>query len=213
MSPKPKAINDKSPSSVIESTGDEKSKNVIPWKMNKTPVIPGNVANAQLPGKITRCTVDIEHLGDTPTKATSTISRDISPLTSTCGYTMRTQQPPKKVTHRTSGHKRSQIDYIQFDVADEPSSPPKKWRKVDLKRRPTKTRIAAEKYKTKLLGGPRLVRNRLTVPKSTSTATPITMTPSTVQPSTSRTVTVAATKDKTQTAISALLSLSEDLSQ
>ena len=139
-----------------------------------------------------------------------TTSEATSTVVSTHGYTMRMCQPPKKVTHRTSGRKRVQVDYTQFDI-DEPSSPPKKQRKVDLKRRPSKTRIAAEKYKTKLLGEPRPVRKKAGVPKSTSTTTPVTMTPIIVQPTTSWTVTVAATEDETQTAIAAMLSLGTDL--
>ena len=55
------------------------------------------------------------------------------------------------------------------------------------------------------------MRKKVDVPKSTSTTTLVPMTPMIVQPSTSRTVTVAATEDETQTAIAALLSLGADL--
>ena len=37
---------------------------VVPRKDNSQDVIPGNVAEEHVPGKITRCTVNIEHLGD-----------------------------------------------------------------------------------------------------------------------------------------------------
>ena len=49
---------------------------------------------------------------------------------------------------RTSARKQTIIDYKKFleEYADKPPSPPKKKREVDLKRKPSKTRIAAEKY-------------------------------------------------------------------
>ena len=124
---------------------------------------------------------------------------------------MRERQLPKKVTHRTSGHKRLQIDYTQFDPSEDPPSPRKKCRKVDLKWKPSKTHIAAEKYKTKPLGGPRLVRNKIPVPKNSNTVILVMMTSSLVQPSTSGIITVNATEDETQTAIAALLSVGTDL--
>ena len=73
---------------------------------------------------------------------------------------MCVQPPPKKVTHRTSGRKRTQVDYSQYNVTDDPPSPRKKKRKVDLKRLPSANRLAAEKYKTKPLNLPRPVRGR-----------------------------------------------------
>ena len=44
--------------------------------------------------------------------------------------------------------KRTIIDYKKFleEYADEPLLPPKKKREVDLKQKPSKSRIAAEKY-------------------------------------------------------------------
>ena len=49
---------------------------------------------------------------------------------------------------RTSARKRTIINYRKFleEYADEPPSPPKKKKEIDLKRKPSKTRIAAEKY-------------------------------------------------------------------
>ena len=70
--------------------------------------------------------------------------------------------------------------------------------------------MAAEKYKTKPLGGPRPVRNKLTQSLPLSTANPVMMTDGT-QPSTSGTVTVAATEAEIQTAIEVLLSLGSDI--
>ena len=52
------------------------------------------------------------------------------------------------------------MDYSQYNVTDDPPSPRKKKRKVDLKRRPSANRLAAEKYKTKPLNLPRPVRRR-----------------------------------------------------
>ena len=109
------------------------------------------------------------------------------------------------MTHRTSGQKRPQVDYTQLDTSTEPPSLPKKCRKVDLKRRPSRTRIAAEKYKTKPLGGPRLVRNK---PSQSSASVPVvnpTTTTDDTHPGTSGIVTVAATEEEMQTAIEVLL--------
>ena len=47
---------------------NDKTDPVIPWKDNSPNVIPGNVADMQVQGKITRCTVDIEWLGDSAVK-------------------------------------------------------------------------------------------------------------------------------------------------
>ena len=52
------------------------------------------------------------------------------------------------------------MDYSQYNVTDDLPSPRKKKRKVDLKRRPSANRLAAEKYKTKPLNLPRPVRRR-----------------------------------------------------
>ena len=71
--------------------------------------------------------------------------------------------------------------------------------------------MAVENYKTKPLGGPRLVCNKL--PQSSSSTpvvNPATMTEAT-QPSTSGIVTMAATEEETQTAIEVLLSLGSDM--
>ena len=82
---------------------------------------------------------------------------------------------PGSPTLRTSGHKRTVIDYKKFleEYADLPPSPPKRKRKVDLKRRPSKSRMAAEKYRktdfvTKPLNVPKPVRRRVRTPNVTS---------------------------------------------
>ena len=203
------------PSCTASSKSESNSENlVIPRKANSQIVIPGNVADDHVPGKIMWCTVSIECLGDPMVRnvmePTIKPSQDVSMTDSKHGYAMRSQPPPKKVTHHTSGRKMPQIDYTQFDTGAEPPSPPKKHRKVDLKRRPSRSRTAAEKYKTKPLGGLRLVRNKLLQSSSLTIANPV-MTTDAAQPSTSGTVTVAATADETQTAIEVLLSLGSDI--
>ena len=166
------------------------------------------------------CTVSLECLSNPPgRKATNTeemtnkSSQAEKLSNSKHGYVMRARPPPKKVTHWTSGRKRPQVDYTQFDTNTEPPSPPKKRRKVDLKRRPSRTRIATEKYKTKPLGGPRPVRNRSSQSQSTASvpvANPTTTTEVT-HPGTSGIVTVAATEEEMQTAIEVLLTLGADM--
>ena len=189
------------------------SKQVIPRNTDPQPVTPVNVADSDEQNKLRQCTVNIEHLSEhTSTTVKEQTSRiaDPSVSASKAGYSMRARETPKKVTHRTSGHKRPAVDYSQYDTSTDPPSPPKRCRKVDLKRKPPKTRIAAGKYKTKPLGGPRPVRKKDTHSPPASTPNPVTMTDGT-KPSTSGTITVAATAEETQTVIDALLSLGTDL--
>ena len=139
------------------------STQVIPQNTDPQPVIPVNVAYSDEQNKLRRCTVNIERLSEhTSTTVKEQTSRiaDPSVSASKAGYSMRARQTPKKVTNRTSGRKRPAVDYSQYDTSTDPLSPPKWHRKVDLKRKPSKTRIAAGKYKTKPLGGPRPVRKK-----------------------------------------------------
>ena len=75
---------------------------------------------------------------------------------------------------RTSARKRTVVNYKDFleEFADLPPSPPKRKREVDLKRRPSKSRMAAEKYRksdfaNKPLNVPKPVRRKASTPKST----------------------------------------------
>ena len=115
----------------------------------------------------------------------------------------------------TSIRKRTVIDYKKFleDYADEPPSPPKKKREVDLKRRPSKSRIAAEKYSrskyfTKLTHLPRPVRRgtgkRHIAPALCSNEPQLEPTNQTPKMETT-TTTVPATLQETQEAIALLL--------
>ena len=78
---------------------------------------------------------------------------------------------PKKTTHHTSGRKHPKVDYLQYDTSEDPPSPPRKRRTVDLKRCLSAGRIAAEMYKTKPLNLSRPVRkgHMATTPVTTST--------------------------------------------
>ena len=187
----------------------------ISWKADLEIIIPGKVTVEHVPSKITHCTVSLEclsnPLGRNAKEATNKSSQDVKLTDSKHGYVKRSRLPPKKVTHWTSGQKRPQVDYTQFDTNTEPHSPPKKRRKVDLKRRPSRTCMAAEKYKTKPLAGPRPVCNKLS---QSSSSVPLvnlaTMTEAT-HPSTSGIITMTATEEEMQTAIEALLSLGSDM--
>ena len=124
--------------------------------------------------------------------------------------------PPPSVdsvspTPRTSARKRTVIDYKKFleEFADLPPSPPKRKREVDLKRRPSKSRMAAEKYRksdftTKPSNVPKPVRRRDSTPKNTpGTSTNINKNVSTKQ----ETITKPATTQETEDVIEALLLL------
>ena len=141
-------------------TKSNDSARVIPWNTDPQPVIPVNVSNRAAKNQLTRCTVSVERLSEhTSTTVNESTSRSADPSASVskAGFSMRVCQTPKKVTHRTSGCKQPAVDFTQYDTSTDPPSPPKRHRKVDLKRRPSKTCMAAEKYKTKPLGGPRPV--------------------------------------------------------
>ena len=191
---------------------------VIPQKADSQIVIPGNVTTEHAPSKTMRCTVSLECLSNPPgwkaknTEETTNKSSQNEKLSdSKHGYVMRAQPSPKKVTHRTSGQKRPPVDYMQFDTSTKPPSPSKKHRKVDLKRRLSRTHIAAEKYKTKPLGGPRPVCNK---PSQSSASIPVvnpTMMTGATHPSTSGIITMAATEEEMQTAIEVLLTLGTDM--
>ena len=116
---------------------------------------------------------------------------------------------------RTSARKRTIIDYKKFleEYADEPPSPPKKKKEIDLKRKPSKTRIAAEKYSrsrffTKPTHLPRPVCRRKAKADSPvasgSMEGQIKKANSTTD---SKTITVPATSHETQDTIDALLLL------
>ena len=115
----------------------------------------------------------------------------------------------------TSARKRTIIDYKKFleEYADKPPSPPKKKKEIDLKRKPSKTRIAAEKYSrsrffTKPTHLPRPVRRRKAKADSPvasgSMEGQIKKANSTTN---SETITIPATSHETQDVIDALLLL------
>ena len=116
---------------------------------------------------------------------------------------------------RTSARKRTIINYKKFleEYTDEPPSPPKKKKEIDLKRKPSKTRIAAEKYSrskffTKPTHLPRPVRR-----KKTKADSPVALgsmeghTKKANSTTDSDTITVPANSHETQDMIDALLLL------
>ena len=119
---------------------------------------------------------------------------------------------PSSPMTRTSTHKRTVIDYKKFleEFADLLPSPPKRKREVDLKHRPSKSRMAAEKYRkpdfvTKPLSVPKPVHRKARVPPN---ATPSTSTDASKDESlTQGTITKPATTQETQDVIDALLLL------
>ena len=138
---------------------------------------------------------------DPGTTKTSATPRAVS-------YGIRVWPPPKKVTHQTSGRKRPQVDYSQYNVTDDPPSPPKKKRTVDLKRRPSAGRIAAEKYKTKSLNLPRPVRRRRPTTPNTPATTSIVTQPAKASTSSEKgTVMKPTTQRETDKVINQLLDI------
>ena len=119
---------------------------------------------------------------------------------------MRSRPPPQKVTHRTSGRKRKKVDYSQFDLTDDPPTPPKRKRMLDLKRKPSAGPIAAEKYKTKPANTPRPVRKPMSVRVPTTTSINTDSHPTAVA-STSKTLTTLATQEETVRVLKELASM------
>ena len=116
----------------------------------------------------------------------------------------------------TSGRVCTVIDYKKFleDYVDESLSPPKKKHEVDLKHKPSRTRIAADKYKSKFVTKPthlpKPVCHRISNPKSNtgtdlSTATSIL----TETDAPEKTMLTPATSSETRDAIEALLMLGD----
>ena len=140
--------------------------------------------------KTVPCSVSVKRIAGSTAK---------SAKRTTCSstYDMRTRPNLKKVTQRTSGRKHTKVDYSQFDAAtDDPPSPPKKKRTVNLKRKPSATRIAARNFKNKPSTTPRLVRQRSSVsaPATTTVTTPKV---SSAIDSITRTLTTPATRQET----------------
>ena len=117
---------------------------------------------------------------------------------------------------RTSSHPRTVINYKQFleEYADAPPTPPRKKRDIDLKCKPSKQQIAADKFRSKFVTKPtylpRLVRNKTAKKNPEAITTPT----ADAQPSTSdkpasksKTLLTPATSAETQEAIEALLML------
>ena len=81
---------------------------VIPRNTDPQLVIPVNVADNDEQNTIRRCTVNIKRLSEhnsTTVKDQTSSTADPSASSNKAGYSMRACQTPKKVTHRTSGHK------------------------------------------------------------------------------------------------------------
>ena len=128
---------------------------VIPQNTDSHPIIPVNAADSGANNKLMCSTVSVECLSEhtsTNVKEQTGKSAVQSVSAVKSGYSMRVRQTPKKVTHCTSRRKRAVVDYSQYDTSTDPPSPPKWHRKVDLKRKPSKIRIAAKKYKNKTPG-------------------------------------------------------------
>ena len=119
-------------------------------------VIPKNVASVSggtvITGNVLKtvpCSIPVKRISN-PVRKASRRSKSTTATSKSSLYDMRPRPAPKKVTQGTSGRKHTAVDYSQFDVTlDDPPSPPKKKRSVDLKRRPSASRIAAENFKMK----------------------------------------------------------------
>ena len=122
------------------------------------------------------------------------------------GYDMRSRPPPQKVTYRTSGRKRKKVDYSQFDLTDDPPTPPKRKRVLDLKRKLSARCIAAEKYKTKPANTPRPVRKPVPVHVPNTMSINTDPHPTAVA-STSKTLTTPATQEETVSVLKELASI------
>ena len=109
----------------------------------------------------------------------------------TTGNTVKDNKPQdegqtdKSAEVRTSSHPRTVINYKQFleEYADAPPTLPRKKCEVDLKCKPSKQQIAADKFRSKFVTKPmhlpRPVRNKITKKDLEAPSKPTTV-PSTV---------------------------------
>ena len=105
-----------------------------------TVVIPKNVVTPSNVSVITGNALKTVPCSVSVKKIQSSAAKPAKRTSCSSAYDMHTRPTPKKVTQHTSGRKRTKVDYSQFDVAkDDPPSPPKKKRTVDLKRKPSAT--------------------------------------------------------------------------
>ena len=127
-------------------------------------------------------------------------------------------QTDKSTEVQTSSHPQTVINYKQFleEYADAPTTLPRRKHEVDLKRKPSKQWIAADKFRSKFTTKPthlpRPVRNKNTKKNLEAASKPTTDT----QPSTSgtsapksNTVLTPAMSTETREAIEALLMLGD----
>ena len=120
--------------------------------------------------------------------------------------------PTKKVVQRTSTRKRPTVDYSKLDKELDVPSPPRKRRKPNLLRKPSKMVIAAHKRRKQMspLGTSTEVKKTVT---TTAAPAPSTSSASTSAVNPIGTVMVSAGAEETKAAIAALLSLGSDLPQ
>ena len=121
------------------------------------------------------------------------------------------------MTECKSNRKRQIVDYSKFDAgADEPS-PPRKHRKPNLMRKPSKTVLAAHKKRkmmSPLSAGKMAVMTKeqsVHVPGTEAKASTSTSTTAKAEPPLIGTLSVNASKEETETAIAVLLSLGSDM--
>ena len=96
---------------------------------------------------------------DSALKAANSHNKEMQETT---GSTVPDDKPPdegqtdKSTEVRTSSHPRTVINYKEFleEYADAPPTPPRKKHEVDLKCKPSKQRIAADKFKSKFCEKP-----------------------------------------------------------
>ena len=158
---------------------------------------------------------------DSALKAVNSHNKEMQETT---GNTVPDNKPPdegqtdKSTEVRSSSHPRKVINYKQFleEYADAPPTPPRKKREVDLKCKPSKQRIAADKFRSKFITKPthlpRLVRNKITKRDSGAPSKPTTdpqPSPSDTSAPKSNTVLTSANSTETQEVIEALLMLGD----
>ena len=121
------------------------------------------------------------------------------------------------MTERKSNRKRQNIDYSKLDAPTEEPSPPRKRRKLNLLRKPSKTVLEAHK-KCKMMSplstgktGTTTKKTQVHLSCTEAKASTSTSTATEAEPLTTGTLTVDASQEETQTAIAALLSLGEDI--
>ena len=186
------------------------------WVFGEVKKIRTPIVKSDADGKITEKPKEILDVIPSNVTDANVITHNV-PRKSDRALRKRPAAIPKKTTERKSTRKRKNIDYSKLDALTEVPLPPRKRRKQNLLRKPSKTVLEAHK-KRKMMS-PLSTRKMVTMTKKTQVhvsgteakASTSTSTATEAEPPTIGTLTIDASQEETKTVIAVLLSLGKDI--